>query len=214
LLFTERIRGLTGKESPRAAYVQASGRDDGGLFTAFREAMGLGGIEDCRMIYPSLPVEEVAYLETAEIIFLAGEDVQAGWAEFEASGLAGLVSRRYYEGALLVGLSAGSTQLGEYGWREDGGGYSIFETIRLVPFIVDVRGEESAWESLKKAVAEAGGRTHGIGIPTGGGIMYHADRSVEALRHAAFELSLVNNQIVSNLLPPGILWEAADSTPD
>ncbi len=208
---TERIRDLVGKERPRAAYLQASGRDDCGLFTACKEAMGLGGVEDCRMISPSLPRDELAYLETADIIFLAGEDVQAGWADFEASGLAGLISRRYNEGALLVGISAGSTQLGQYGWREDGDGYSIFETIRLVPFVVGVRGEACAWESLKKAVVASGGRTHGIGIPSGGGIMYHADRSIEALRLAAFELSLVNNQIVCNPLPPGILWEAADS---
>ena len=212
LLLAERIRALVGKERARAAYLQASGGDDPHFFPVFKQAMELVGVEDHRLIHPASPPDEVAHLETADIIFLAGEDVAAGWQTFEESGLAGLVSRRYAEGAVVVGLSAGSTQLGRFGWREDRGEFSLFETISLVPFIVGVRGEACAWESLKRTVVEAGGSTHGIGIPAGGGIIYYADRSIESLRHTALEVSLVNNQIVCSQLPPGILWMAADTT--
>lgn len=212
LLIADRIRCLIEHVRPRAAYIGASNQDDPDFFQIFEAAMSLAGIDDCRMIHSAVSEDEAAYLESADIICLAGGDVETGWRVFEQNGLAELIPRRYSEGAVLLGLSAGAVQCGQYGWREGGDEVSMFETLKLVPFIVGVHEEASGWDSLKKAVMAVGGRTHGIGIPSGGGLMLHSDRSIEPLRRAASEVSLVHNQIVCNPLPPGIQWEPRDTS--
>jgi peptidase E len=52
--------------------------------------------------------------KTAHVLVLAGGDVEAGWNAFTRSGLRELIEMRYRAGAVLVGVSAGTVQLGKY----------------------------------------------------------------------------------------------------
>src|SRR5947209_15927844 len=82
-------------------------------------------------------------------------------------------------------------------------GERLFDTLRLVPFVVDVHDEPS-WSRLLKAVPRAGEHARGFGIPTGGGAIYHPDYSVEPVRHPLTEVTVnEEGEVRQALLFPG-----------
>src|SRR5215472_1459840 len=92
----------------RAAYLGASNGDAPEFYDLFVAAMAEIGIADCRLIPTAVAAEDHAYLESADLILLAGGDVERGWRAFEHAGLPPKLLARYYAGALLVGISAGA----------------------------------------------------------------------------------------------------------
>lgn len=212
--FLDSVRGQLEGERPKAAYVGASNGDRPDFYSIFLGAMQSVGINDCRMIASEFSPADEAFLNEAELILLSGGSVERGWRAFERNGLRGAFVRRYYEGALLMGVSAGAVQLGQAGWS-DGGGTprTLFDTLGLVPFVVAAHDEQNDWEELKEAVRQAGGVRRGLGIPTGGGAAYHPDRSLEPIRHALHEIELLGGELKQRLLlPPGAgqIQEAAE----
>ncbi len=141
-----------------------------------------------------------------DLILLAGGEVRRGWDAFKAAGLDQKLIERYYGGALLVGISAGAVQLGLKGWDE--AGERISDMLRVVPFVVDVH-DEPGWGHLLQAVPRAGEHARGIGIPSGGGALYHPDYSVEPVRHPLVEVSQAENGLQQALLLPGQASAAA-----
>ena len=187
----------------KGAYLGASNGDAPEFFDLFLAAMAEIDIRDCRHI-PALPTaEDLAFLAEADLILLAGGDVRRGWTAFEESGLKDRLMERYYAGALLVGISAGAVQLGLKGWDEDG----VFDTLRLVPFVVDAHDEPS-WSGLLKALPRAGEHARGFGIPSGGGAVYHPDYSVEPVRHPLTEVEIGESGPRQALLFPGETMDA------
>src|SRR6185295_6279255 len=124
-----------------------------------------------------------------------------GWDSFQANGLPEKIFARYYAGALLVGISAGAVQLGLKGLDE--GSDRLFDTFRVVPFVLDAHGGPD-WHRLYRTVPRAGEHVKGIGIPTGGGLIYHPDYSLEPIRHPATEVYVdAEGKLVQTLLLPG-----------
>lgn len=200
--FIDRIAAYTGPGAPTAAYLGASNADNPDFYSIFLAAIEGIGPAECRMIGSVPSAEERAFVETADVILLAGGDVALGWRAFEASGMRDLVERRYWEGAVLVGVSAGAVQLGTAGWPE-GAPDAAFGTWGLAPFVVDAHAEDADWADLRAVVRERGDGARGIGIPRGGGCLYHADGTLEAVRHPLMELSLRGEALVSAvILPP------------
>jgi hypothetical protein len=202
--FLDRARALIDTEAssrtPKAAYLGASNGDLPEFYDLFVGAMAEIGIrgDDCRHI-PSQPdAEDLEFLAAADLILLAGGDVQKGWRAFTASSLKDKIMERYYDGAILIGVSAGAVQLGLKGWNDD----EIFDTFRLVPFVIDVHDEPS-WSGLLRAVPKAGEVARGFGIPSGGGALYHPDYSVEPVRHSLTEVEATENGLRQALLFPG-----------
>ena len=114
-----------------------------------------------------------------------------------------ILIKRYSEGALLIGISAGAAQLGLLGWGEAfESNDQLFNTFRLVPFVIGVHEEESEWRILKNVLRLAPMKLPGIGIPAGGGLIYHADHSLEPIRYPLHEFSLDQGRITHNLLFP------------
>jgi peptidase S51-like protein len=212
-LFLARARRLIEEDKPddpgnhpKAAYLGASNGDAPEFFDLFVAAMGEIGIHDCRMI-PSAPQPaDRTYLKEADLILLAGGDVERGWDVFEATGLRNTIAERYYAGALLLGVSAGAVQLGLKGWTAD---EKLFDTFRIVPFVIDVHDEPS-WARLAQIVPRAGEHARGFGIPSGGGALYHPDYSVEPVRHPLVEMSLTEEGVRQALLFPGETAEATE----
>lgn len=202
-LFLDSVRAELESESPGAAYIGASNGDDPAFYGIFKEAMQSIGIGNCRMINSSPTEEEAAFMSDAEMILLAGGEVEKGWRVFEQNGMKERVINRYYEGALLMGVSAGAVQLGLYGGPTlDRSPNELMDTFKLVPFIIGAHEEQQDWEQLKKALRLAGHSIEGIGLPTGGGAIYRADYSIEPVRKPVHIFRRNADEITQSLLFP------------
>lgn len=214
-LFLESLRSLLDRPKPKAAYIGASNGDDQAFYALFQGAMEGIGVRDCCMIKSQPSESELAFLDDADLILLAGGDVQLGWEAFKQNGLRETIVKRFLEGAVLIGISAGSVQLGWYGWPSGELTENLlFDTFKLVPFVVDAHDDQNAWRNLRQSVQFCGGVVTGIGLPAGGGIIYHTNHTVESIRYPAVELSLKAGAIVQNLLMPPGLESIADVVAD
>ncbi|MET0396212.1 MAG: Type 1 glutamine amidotransferase-like domain-containing protein [Longimicrobiaceae bacterium] len=205
------VRAQLDKPTPKAAYLGASNGDEPEFYDIFVAAMDSVSVFDTRQVPTSPSAEDLAFLEEADLILLAGGDVERGWRAFEAGGVKDAVLRRYYAGAVLVGVSAGAVQLGLVGWPDEGptGSEDLVDTFKIVPYVIDAHAEREEWESLGRAVRLLGESVQGIGVPTGGGVIYHPDHSLEAVRHPCHEVSVRDGRTVRSLIFPG---EAAPGT--
>jgi hypothetical protein len=206
--FLDRARTLIDADDlgrpARGAYLGASNGDAPEFYELFVAAMAEIGIRDCLHIPAKPSAEDLAFLDGADLILLAGGDVWLGWTAFETTGVKDKLTERYYAGAVLIGISAGAIQLGLKGWEEDEDG--VFDCLRLVPFVVDAH-DEPAWTGLVKALPKAGEHARGFGIPSGGGALYHPDYSVEPIRHPLTEFELAEHGTRQALLFPGSTTE-------
>lgn len=214
-LFLDSVRALIERPQPKAAYIGASNGDEVAYYSLFQGAMDGIGISDCRMISSELSEAEAAFLNEADLILLAGGDVQRGWEVFKQNGVREIVVKRYLDDAVLIGISAGSVQLGWFGWpagelTEN----RLFDTFRLVPFVVDAHDEKNAWRNLRQSIYFCGGVVNGIGLPAGGGLIYHTNHTAEAIRYPAVELFLRSGEIAQSLLIPPGLEAGADVVAD
>ena len=204
LLFLETLRLRITRTTPRAAYVGASNGDNPDYFSIFVAAMEGIGITRCRAIPTEPSPEDRSFLDDADIILLAGGGVQRGWDAFTLNGLRETLVRRYREGAVLVGVSAGAVQLGLLGWPEgDTRAGSLFGTFGLVPFVVGAHDEANDWEELRRVVAMRGGSVQGIGLPRGGAAVYYPGMQLEAVRHPVYEFVAREDGVIGSvILPP------------
>lgn len=186
-LLIERIVEATTRDQLKAAYVGASNGDQPDFYEIFVAAMEGAGVFDCRMIPSALSEADLAFLNDADIILLAGGDVELGWRVFLTNGLSEHIVRRYFEGASLIGVSAGAVQLGLCGLAADG---SLIETFKVVPFIIGAHEEANNWQTTRELLRLSGTGKKAIGLPTGGGAIYHGDNTVESLRHPLVELTV------------------------
>jgi cyanophycinase len=175
-LVLERVVKARTRDRLKAAYVGASNGDNPDFYAIFVAAMEGVGVFDCRMIPSAVSEADLAFLNDADIILLAGGDVEIGWQTFLTNGLDKHIVRRYFEGATLIGISAGAVQLGL--------GY-----LKLVPFIIGAHEESTNWKTTRELLRLSGSNTRAIGLPTGGGALYHPDHTVEPLRHPLKEIT-------------------------
>jgi len=202
-LCLESIRNSIDVASPKAAYVSASNGDQPEFYSIFEAAMEGLNIVDCHMVSSRFSSEEALSLATADIILLAGGDVIRGWRVFEETGQKELIIKRYHEGALLIGVSAGAVQLGMLGWPEAGfSAESAISLFQLVPYIISAHDEKMEWHGLKTSVQLRGGRFVGIGLPTGGGAVYYPDQSLVPVQHPLHEFSVKDEGLRHTLLLP------------
>ena len=173
------------RDKLKAAYIGASNGDDPAFYAIFVAAMEGAGIFDCGMISSAFSEADRKFLNDADIILLAGGDVERGWRVFVNSGLSKHIVRRYFEGATLIGVSAGAVQLGLCGLAADG---SLIETFKLVPFIIGAHEESDNWKTLRELLRLSSPDTRAIGLPSGGGAIYHPDHAIEPLRRPLVEL--------------------------
>ena len=187
-----------------AAYIGASNGDTPAFYSIFEGAMDAVGITERRMIGAAYEADDREFLERAQLIVLAGGDVQRGWNTFEATGMKQEILARYAQGAVLIGVSAGAVQLGRRAIAEtEDSSAQLFDVFDLVPAIIDVHDEHREWARLSRTVHMLEGEITGLGIPTGGGLMVHPDGTFEALRRPVDEFSWDGSQIKHSILLPG-----------
>ena len=191
-LLIERLVKDRTRDKVKAAYVGASNGDNSEFYAIFVAAMEGVGVADCAMISSAFSKADRAFLNDADIILLAGGNVETGWRVFLANGLNEHITRKYFAGATLIGVSAGAVQLGLCGLAADG---SLIETFKLVPFIIGAHEESDNWKTTTELLRLSAAGTTAIGLPTGGGAIYHPDHTLEPLRHPLVELSLKEGNI-------------------
>jgi len=184
----------------RAAYIGASNGDAPEFFELFVAAMDGIDLHQSRLIRSEFDSEDRAFLESADLVLLAGGNTDEGWEIIKRTGMDAIITKKYYAGAVLAGVSAGAVQLG-MGWYGKEG--RVADGLKLVPYYIDAHSEQDEWSQLRSLVAAREEYAKGFGIPFGGALIYHADLSIEAVRHsvAEFEKSAEGNgRVTGNLL--------------
>lgn len=196
-----RIRADLASSNPKAAYIGASNDDSSEFYDLFVAAMELIGVSHCRMVPTLLADEDKEFLKEADLLLLAGGDVERGWQVFEQNGLKDLVSHKRYDGSILVGVSAGAVQLG-LGALSNAPQPKKLDLFRFAPFYVGAHEENDEWFNLRVLVnlSQSGGR--GVGIPAGGGAIYWPDGTLEPIRRPLTELLKEGDQVSERLLVP------------
>jgi peptidase E len=208
-LFLDRIKKLILKDKDakadgiKAAYIGASNNDDPQFYEIFELAMQQVDISNCKMIKSILDKEDTNFLKSADIILLAGGDTYKGWEIIKRNGWDKIIIERYSKGVILMGISAGAIQMGMKGYQVIGNDTEIeFDTLKLVPFIIDVHTDDD-WLNLSKRIKqEEDGQINGYGIPYGGGLIYYPDMSLEAIRFQCIEIFNAENKINRSIILP------------
>jgi len=196
------IEGLARGERLSASYIGASNGDRPEFYELFEAAMDDIGITDRRMIESSFGPDDRAFLECAQLVVLAGGDVRLGWNTFEKTGMKDVILGRYAQGAVLVGISAGAVQLGRYGIVQtlDSSATELLDVFELVPVVIDTHDESAKWARLSRTIHLLQGAATGLGIPSGGGVIVHADNTIEPLRRPAHEFRFEGSHVTHSLL--------------
>lgn len=158
---------------PSVAYIGASNGDNRSVYhDIFLPAFESVDVGERRLIVSRPSADDLLFLAQADIILLAGGSVERGWNIFAGNGLQSLIAQRYRGGAMLLGISAGAVQLGCGGLTEDAS--AVVPTFGFLGLYVGVHEEREAWKSLRLALSLQHPPVHGIGIPSGGGVMFYA----------------------------------------
>src|ERR1041385_7293364 len=197
----ERVRADLDSNSPKAAYIGASNGDQPEFYSLFHAAMEIMSISDCRMV-PSQPsTEDTAFLADADLIVLSGGDVERGWHVFEQNGIRELLPRLRYNGAVLIGVSAGAVQLG-LGCLSNAAQPKPLDLFHFAPFYIGAHDEENDWFDMRALVNLSQSDARGICLPAGGGGVYYSDGTLEPLRKPLIEIVKENSSITENLMGP------------
>ncbi len=126
-----------------------------------------------------------AILESADMVFISGGDVEVGMNVLEQRQILPFLRQLFDNGKLFFGSSAGSIMLGRQWVRwedpDDNATASLFPCMGLAPIACDTHGEAEGWEELHTLLRLTPEDTMGYGIPTGGGLCVRPDGAVEAL---------------------------------
>ena len=203
--FIEKIREDLDSTEPKAAYLGASNGDDPAFYSIFETAMETIGVPQRRMI-PALPSnDDMAFLQSANLVLLAGGNVSQGWQAFEQNGVKDLISRRRYDDVVFVGVSAGAVQLGMGAMGEsivESSALKKVDLFRFAPFYIGAHEEQEAWWNLKLLINSSQEGARGIGISFGGGAIYHPEGSLEPVRKPLTEFLKMEDQVRESMLLP------------
>lgn len=201
----------TGKTKPTIAYVGAASGDNWRFYLMISAMIKEAG--DCQIKRVLIAPQKAnlnkaqAVLESADVIFMSGGDVEAGMRVLKEKNMAGLLTDLFKRGKVFFGVSAGSIMLGRewVRWRdpEDASTAELFPCLGITPIICDTHGEMDKWEELKSALKLKKEDAQGYGIPSGSCLKVYSDGWMEALGGAITQFLKRGNSIVKQpeLLP-------------
>ena len=183
------IREDTAKTKPAIAYVGVASGDSLPFYLMMSAMIKEAG--DCQirrvLIAPrkaDLKKAE-AILETADVVFMSGGDVEAGMHILDEKKMVGFLTGLFKRGKVFFGVSAGSIMLGRewVRWRdpEDDSTAELFPCLGIAPVICDTHAEADDWEELKSALKLKDDGGQGYGIPSGSCLKVYPDGRMEAL---------------------------------
>lgn len=185
-------------ERPSAVFVNASSGGDPSAQEIFEAAMELAGVTSFRTIGTRYSAMDHTCLSGADLIVLGGGDPRRGLEIMRGAGLVDVVVNRFLGGACLIGVSAGAVQLGVEIVAADQES-AASPGLNLVPFSIDVHDESSGWARLRRQIA-ASKQLHGLGIPAGGGALFHRPDTLEPIGKPLVELTRDGDAVREHLL--------------
>jgi dipeptidase E len=174
---------------PSIAYVGAASGDSPSFFSMMSDTLGrcgAGRVTLAPLVRTRGKLEKTrATLESADMVFIGGGDVEAGMEVLEVRQILPFLRALFERGKPFFGSSAGSIMLGRQWVRwedpDDDATMSLFPCMGFAPIICDTHGEAEAWEELRSLLRLAPEDTPAYGIPTGAGLCVSPDGTLEAL---------------------------------
>ena len=191
----------SGNSHPNVAYIGASNGDSPEAHAIFAAAMERVVTGRTHWVRAAFSQQDREFLQSADVLLLAGGDVESGWNVFTSTGLGELIGTRYRAGAVLVGVSAGAIQFGKYASVSSGeGAQKLIETFGLLDLIVDAHDERRDWQTLAATIQLLEGSARGMGIPHGGALIAHPDGTFEPAGRAVEEFVFTDGRLRRSVL--------------
>ena len=193
-----------GQPNPSVAYIGAASDDNPGFFSMISNHM-----RDCGAGHVTLipfagrrfnPGKVQAILESADMVFVSGGDVEAGMQVLEKRKILPWLHQLYTSGKPFFGLSAGSIMLAQQLVRWDDPTHDatarLFPCMGFAPLLCDTHGEDERWEELQTLLRLTPDGTLGYGIPTGAGLCVAQNGTVKAMGNPVHCYSHQNNTVI------------------
>lgn len=192
------------KTKPSIAYIGAAHGDSLTFFLFIKRlitAAGAGKVDLVPLVKKKSNMEKAqSIIESADCIFVSGGDVNEGMRVLIEKSVVPLIKNRYNEGALIIGVSAGSIMLAKQwiNWPDenDEASAELFPCMNIAPVLCDTHGEEDEWNELHSLVHLTEGDQIGYGIPSGGAMRISMDGAVEAIRMPLYRIERQGGKIV------------------
>jgi len=179
----------TGVRQPTIAYVGTASGDDNAFrlwFTRLFRNAGAGEVKLAPLCgRRGDPGKAKMVLETSDLVFISGGDVEEGMRVLEEKKMTDFLRRLHRSGRLFFGTSAGSIMLSRkwVRWRDphDDRSAELFPCLGFTPILCDTHSEEDDWEELRTLLELSPTGTIAYGIVTGTAIVVEPDGTLSAL---------------------------------
>jgi peptidase E len=183
------IFAASAKSKPSIAYLGSASGDDRDFFewTAhYFKQSGAGPVKLASTVGPKANLDKAKeVIESADIVYVSGGDVEAGIAVIAQIGLQPFLEELFKSGKRFFGLSAGSIILAQAWVRwedpDDDATACIFPCLNFAPLLCDTHAEKEGWEELQALLSLGPDGTRGYGIPSGGGLCVNPNGSIQAM---------------------------------
>ena len=178
----------TGIHRPRVAYIGAASRDDSLIRKRHADMLrkaGAGIITTAPLAGYRInaPVAAVA-VESADLVFISGGDVEAGMDVLVRRGMVPILRRAHRAGTPFVGISAGSIMLSQawVRWIDPAAdeGAETFPCLGFARICCDTHGEDDGWSELRTMLSLRPVGTAGYGIVSGSALVVGPGGSLAA----------------------------------
>jgi len=176
-------RAFIGLQKPQVAYIGTANRDNPVFYQMMKGMLKNAGADKIIFVHlakknPDIDAAKKA-LANADVVFLAGGEVEDGMIWLEKHDLANFLKDLYINGKRFLGISAGVIMMGTHWvhWDTEGDDSTskLFDCLAFTPALFDVHGESEEWVELKAALKLLGDGAKAYGLP--GGCMISADSS-------------------------------------
>ena len=162
-------------ENAQVAYIGTANGDSRVFFQMMKSVLMKAGAKKVFFLHlakknPDLDAAR-NILVNADVIFLAGGEVEDGMNWLKKHGLVGFLKDMYSKGKRFMGVSAGVIMMGAHWvhWDVEGDDStsSLFDCLGITPALFDVHAEDEDWVELKAALKLMGDGARGYGLPSG-----------------------------------------------
>jgi cyanophycinase-like exopeptidase len=180
---------MAARVRPSIAYIGAASRDNSMFRAMITRQLHKAGAGEVRLAplcgRHADPGKATRIIESADLVFMSGGDVEAGMKTLERSGIIPFLREQSSGGKAFAGLSAGSIMLAKSWVRwanpEDMESAEIFPCMGIAQVCCDTHDESDDWEELQTLTRLLADGTISYGIPSGTALAAYSNGSVRAI---------------------------------